>query len=172
MTEFRSASSDDIPAIVALVESAYRGETSRQGWTTEADLLDGRRTDVATVASLIDTPDSQVLLALENGVVCGCAQVEVYAEVGYFGMFAVTPGSQGDGIGSRILAEAERRAREQLGATLMTMTVISVRKELIAYYQRRGYRITGQTKPFPYGDERFGLPKRADLEFQVLAKPL
>lgn len=172
MTEFRSANSDDIPAIVALVESAYRGDASRQGWTTEADLLDGQRTDVVTVATLIDTPGSQVLLAFEDGQLRGCAQVEVYAEVGYFGMFAVVPSAQGDGIGSNILAEAERRARDRQGATVMTMTVISLRKELIAYYQRRGYRITGQSKPFPYGDERFGLPRRADLEFIVMAKPL
>ncbi len=157
---------------MALVESAYRGDASRQGWTTEADLLDGQRTDVVTVATLIETPGSQVLLAIENGELRGCAQVEVYDQVGYFGMFAVNPAAQGEGIGSKILAEAERHAREQREATVMTMTVISLRKELIAYYQRRGYRVTGQSKPFPYGDERFGLPRRADLEFIVLAKPL
>ena len=163
---------EDIPAIVALVESAYRGDSSRQGWTTEADLLDGQRTDLVTVASLIDTPGSQVLLALEGSQLLGCAQVAVHAEVGYFGMFAVLPSAQSAGIGSRILAEAERRARELQGATVMTMTVISLRRELIDYYQRRGYRSTGEARPFPYGDERFGLPRRGDLEFLVLAKPL
>jgi len=170
--QFRAADDDDIPAIVALVESAYRGAGSRQGWTTEADLLDGQRTDVASVAALIQTPDSQVLLALRDRQLLGCAQVEAHDGVGYFGMFAVSPGQQGGGIGDQILRRAEQIAKDRYQAAVMTMTVISVRQELIAYYQRRGYRPSGQRKAFPYGDERFGVPKRGDLEFMVLVKSL
>lgn len=170
--QFRSADEADIHAIVALVESAYRGAVSRQGWTTEADLLDGQRTDAASVAALIQAPDSQVLLALRDGQLLGCAQVEAHDGVGYFGMFAVSPRQQGGGIGDGILRRAEQIVRDHYHAAVMTMTVISVRKELIAYYQRRGYRPSGQRKAFPYGDERFGVPKRGDLEFLVLVKSL
>jgi ribosomal protein S18 acetylase RimI-like enzyme len=87
-------------------------------------------------------------------------------------MFAVRPGSQGGGLGRRVLARAERLAREEWGVREMHMTVISVREELIAWYERRGYRRTGRMAPFPYGDERFGVPRRDDLEFELLVKEL
>lgn len=87
-------------------------------------------------------------------------------------MFAVRPELQGGGLGKVIIAEAERTAQETWGAREMRMTVIRQRSELIAWYERRGYRRTGQLTPFPYGDERFGIPQRADLEFELLVKPL
>jgi ribosomal protein S18 acetylase RimI-like enzyme len=90
----------------------------------------------------------------------------------YFGMFAVSPALQGGGLGKVIIAEAERTVREAWGATEMHMTVISVREDLIAWYERRGYRRTGRMTPFPYGDERFGIPQRDDLRFELLVKPL
>jgi len=169
---YRAAGEPDIPAVVALVESAYRGEGSKQGWTTEADMLDGQRTDPVSVASLIHAPDSRVLLVERDGELLGCAHVEGHDGVGYFGMFAVSPRAQAGGVGAGLLAEAERIARGEYGCAIMTMTVISIRRELIAFYERRGYRHTGQTKAFPYDDERFGIPKRADLEFAVYAKAL
>lgn len=169
---FRAAGPGDSDAIVALVESAYRGETSKQGWTTEADMLDGRRTDVAGVADLITRPDSMVLLVESDGVLLACAHVEKLGTAGYFGMFSVRPAQQGGGVGRAVLAEAERIARNEWGCSEMQMTVISIRDELIAWYERRGYRRTGVYKPFPYGDERFGIPKRDDLRFEILAKPL
>jgi SUF system NifU family Fe-S assembly protein len=172
MIEYRAAVADDIPAIVALVESAYRGDVSKQGWTTEADMLDGQRTDPVSVAALLQAPASRVLLALQGGELVGCVHVEGHDGVGYFGMFAVSPTAQGLGIGAALLDEAERVARVDFGCAIMTMTVISIRTELIAFYARRGYRATGDTKPFPYGDERFGIPKRGDLEFAVYAKAL
>ena len=101
-----------------------------------------------------------------------CAHVAVEDGAGYFGMFSVVPGLQGGGIGKQVLAEAERIARQDFGQSAMHMTVIDIRDELIAYYERRGYRRTGVFKPFPYGDARFGLPKRDDLRFEVLEKPL
>ena len=169
---FRSAQRVDIEAIVALVESAYRGEGSKQGWTTEADLLDGQRTDAAGVGELIGKLNGRVLLAETGGELLACAQVERQGTAGYFGMFSVRPGQQGGGIGRAMLAEAERIAREDWHCTEMHMTVISVRDELMAWYERRGYRRTGVKKPFPYGDARFGQPLRDDLRFEVLEKPL
>ncbi len=169
---FRAATTDDCEAIVALVESAYRGEASKQGWTTEADMLDGRRTDVAGVAELIARPCSRVVLAESDRVLLACAHVEKLAVAGYFGMFSVCPLRQGGGIGNALLVEAERIAREEWHCAEMQMTVISIRDELIAWYERRGYRRTGVYKPFPYGDERFGIPKRDDLRFEILVKPL
>jgi|SRR5690348_10747526 len=167
---FRAAEAADIPAIVALVESAYRGESGLRGWTTESHLLDGRRTDAADVGALIDRPGSRVLLAECDGRLKASCHVERQGEVGYFGMFAVDPAEQGSGLGKRVLAEAERIAREEWDCRAMRMTVIVQREELIAWYGRRGYRRTGEHQPFPYGDERFGIPRRDDLRFEVLLK--
>jgi len=171
-TTFRLATSADVAAIVALVESAYRGDVSRKGWTTEADLLDGQRTDPAGVAELIAKPGSCMLLAERDGALLACANLEKRGEAGYFGMFSVRPDLQGCGIGRAVLAEAERVAHEDWHCREMHMTVISVRDELIAWYERRGYRRTGIHSPFPYGDARFGIPKREDLRFELLVKTL
>lgn len=170
--EFRHARAGDIPAVVALVTSAYRGDASRAGWTTEADLLDGARIDAQRVSDDIAREQSLILLGEADGRLLACAHVAVEDGTGYFGMFSVRPDSQGHGIGKRMLDEAERIAREELGVPSMRMTVIDVRDELIDYYARRGYRRTGIHKPFPYGDERFGTPLRDDLRFEVLEKPL
>ena len=169
---FRLATAADVAPIVALVESAYRGEVSRKGWTTEADLLDGQRTDPAGVAELIAKPGSCLLLAEQGGALLACANLERRGHIGYFGMFSVRPDLQGGGIGRAMLAEAERLARDEWHCREMQMTVISVRDELIAWYERRGYARTGQYSPFPYGDARFGIPKRDDLRFELLVKPL
>lgn len=173
---FRPATHADTDALVALVESAYRGDSSRAGWTTEADYLDGRRTGADDIAECIDRPQSVLLIAERPGAEGGapellaCAHVAVEDGAGYFGMFSVRPNLQGAGIGKIVINEAERIAREDWKLPAMRMTVIDIRSELIAYYERRGYRRTGQIKPFPYGDTRFGLPKRDDLRFEVLEK--
>lgn len=174
MTElkFRAATPADIDAVVALVESAYRGEGSKQGWTTEADLLDGRRTGPDDVIACIERPRSQILLAETGDQLLACAHIAEEDGAGYFGMFSVQPNLQGAGIGKRVIDEAERIVRDEWQLPAMRMTVIDVRAELIAFYERRGYRRTGITKPFPYGDARFGLPKRDDLRFEVLEKLL
>ncbi|MBN8726861.1 MAG: GNAT family N-acetyltransferase [Xanthomonadales bacterium] len=169
---FRAATDADIPAILGLVQSAYRGEASRAGWTTEADLLDGQRTDPAGIAEIIDEPDGLLLLAEADGELVACIHLERMERAAYFGMFSVRPTLQAQGIGRAVLAEAERRVREDWGATEMRMTVISLRDELIAWYGRRGYHPTGQQQPFPYGDARFGLPRRDDLCFAWFSKPL
>ena len=162
----RAATADDVDAVVALVESAYRGESSRAGWTTEADLLGGQRTDQVGVSAALP----HLLLAEDDGLV-GCCVMEPREQYGYFGMFAVRPGLQGGGVGSALLEAAEQRAAA-MGLDRLEMTVLSVRTELIGYYLRRGYVDTGRTEPFPYGDERFGEPRRDDLVFSVLAKDL
>jgi ribosomal protein S18 acetylase RimI-like enzyme len=172
MLRFRRATPADAPAVVALVQAAYRGDASRAGWTTEADLLDGQRTDEDDVRSCIERPDSLVLLAEQDGALLACAHVAVHHGAGYFGMFSVWPHLQGGGVGKRVLAEAERIARDELGQRSMRMTVIDQRHELIAFYERRGYMRTGAHEPFPYGDARFGLPRRDDLRFAVLEKSL
>jgi ribosomal protein S18 acetylase RimI-like enzyme len=167
---FRDATPVDVPAVVALVESAYRGDASRQGWTTEADLLDGQRTDADDILATIQRPRCRILLATRDGQILACANLADEDGVGYFGLFSVRPELQGQGIGKALMAEAERIIRDDWGLPAIRMTVIDVRQELIAFYERRGYRRTGIVKPFPYGDERFGQPRRDDLRFEVLEK--
>ncbi|MEU5366239.1 GNAT family N-acetyltransferase [Streptomyces sp. NPDC005925] len=169
---FRDARDADVADLVALIESAYRGDASRAGWTTEADLLEGQRTDPEGVIAVIEGPDSRLLTVERDGRIVACCQLEHRGGHAYFGMFAVGPSVQGGGVGKIVLAEAERQARETWGVTEMHMTVISVREDLIAWYERRGYRRTGRMTPFPYGDERFGIPQRDDLEFELLVKEL
>jgi len=169
---FRAANNNDVDTIVELVESAYRGDASRVGWTTEADFLDGRRTGSDDVLAQIARPRSRILLAERDGELLASAHVADEDGAGYFGMFSVQPGLQNTGIGKSMLAEAERIAREEWKLPSMRMTVIDIRAELIAWYERRGYRRTGITKPFPYGDARFGIPKRDDLRFEILEKSL
>jgi ribosomal protein S18 acetylase RimI-like enzyme len=169
---FRDAVEADIPALVPLVTSAYRGDASRAGWTTEADLLDGNRIDPEVLRADILRERSRILLAERDAELLGCAHVCIEEGAGYFGMFSVRPDLQGAGLGKLLLAEAERVVREEWRLPAMRMTVIDVRDELIAFYERRGYRRTGIKKPFPATDPRFGLPKRDDLRFEVLEKPL
>jgi ribosomal protein S18 acetylase RimI-like enzyme len=170
--QYRHAERSDISAIVALVESAYRGESSRAGWTTEADLLGGQRTNAKEVEGILSDPDARLLLAIRSAEVVGCVLLRREATSAYVGMLAVRPELQGSGIGRRLLAEVEGRAKTEFGLSTARMTVIEQRLELIAYYERRGYLKTTRTEPFPYGDPDFGLPKRDDLRFVVLEKSL
>lgn len=172
----RPATARDAPAIAALVNSAYRGDSSRAGWTTEADLLGGQRTDAEGVADIIASPNDVVLVhedpgAGTGGVLC-CVHLERTDDGCYLGMLTVRPTLQAGGIGRRLLASAEAWAAAHWGSTRVYMTVIAQRPELIAWYERRGYAKTGERQPFPYGDARFGLPQREDLVFEVLAKRL
>lgn len=170
---FAIASPADAPAVVALVESAYRGEASRTGWTTEADLLDGQRTDAVAVEQAIAGPRTIVVLANQAAELLACCQLsDEGAGLAYFGMFAVRPDRQRSGVGRRLLTYTEDLAVSRFGARRMRMSVIAQRVELVAWYERRGYRRTGERLPFPYGDERFGIPRRDDLEFIVLDKAI
>jgi len=169
----RPATPVDVPALVALVRSAYRGDESRTGWTTEADLLDDERIDAAGVLAKIDDPATTVLVAVDGaGELIACCEVQLRSGgVGYFGMFAVRPDLQAAGRGRRVLAAAEQHAAA-LGATTMEMTVIAQRTELVEWYVRRGYTLTGETRPFPYGGAIGGGNSRRDLYFVVLRKAL
>lgn len=102
----------------------------------------------------------------------GCVYLKNEGKTSYLGMLTIHPGLQSGGFGRQVLHTAEQYVAKEWSAQKMRMTVISVRSELISWYERRGYHRTGQTEPFPYGDEKFGLPKRDDLEFVVLEKTL
>lgn len=167
---FRKAEIKDSMLISTLVNSAYRGESSKQGWTTEADLLGGQRTDAEKIQEMIEDPDSHIELAENNGELHGCVYLKKEKTVLYFGMLTVNPTLQNQGLGKILLARIEELARAWDMKTIR-MTVISVRKELIEYYERRGYKRTGKTEPFPENDPRFGLPK-TKLEFHEFAKTL
>lgn len=171
-SSFRTATLADVDAIIPLVESAYRGDASRKGWTTEADMLDGQRIDRQLLIELIERSDARVILLERDAELLACCELQDQKGIAYFGMFSVKPEEQGGGIGNRVLAEAERVAAEEWRCREMRMTVIDIRNELIAWYERRGYLRTGEYKPFPYGDERFGIPRRDDLRFEVLRKRL
>lgn len=181
---FRTAANADLDTLLALVQSAYRGESSRAGWTTEADLLDGQRTDLADLRACLTRERSRLLVAEQADAITpaattimACAHIAIDADedggdAGHFGMFAVRPQAQGSGVGKALLAEAERIVGADWQLPAMRMSVIDVRTELIAFYERRGYHRTGIYRPFPYGDERFGIPRRDDLRFEILEKPL
>ena len=163
------AIAEDIPALEDLLNSAYRGETSKKGWTTEADLLDGDlRTDAATLHTLMQTPGA-VFLKYTNAQdqVEGCVFLHKNEDKLYLGMLSVSPWIQAKGIGKQLMTAAENYARD-LKCSSLFMKVISVRHELIAWYERKGYYKTGQTEAFPT-DERFGIPTR-QLEFIIMEK--
>jgi GNAT superfamily N-acetyltransferase len=169
-TQARAA---DVAALVQLVNGAYRGESSRRGWTTETDLVGGGRIDAAALEEIIGAPDNALLVLRAQSGLFACAHVRRLAgDVACLGLLTVRPALQGSGVGRRMLAAAESYARTQFGARVMEMTVIAEREELIAWYERRGYQATGETRPFPHDDERFGVPKREGLAMVVLRRRL
>lgn len=175
MTEIaiRDASTTDIPALHRLIESAYRGEASRAGWTTEADLLAGQRTDPEDLASILADPAQAMLTAWRGDELLGCILIaDRGGKTGYFGMLSVSPTLQGGGLGRRLVEAAHAALRDRFGARRVRISVFPQRETLIAWYRRLGYAPTGETLPFPYGDPRFGLPLRDDLHFIVMERPL
>lgn len=168
----RPAVHADVAALLTLIHSAYRGTASRAGWTTEADLIDGSRTTPDLLAGDLSDPAVTVLVAEDDEGLLGCCAVTDRGEgTAYFGTFAVRPTAQGTGTGSRLLSAAEEHARAG-GAVRMEMTVLAQREDLLAWYAKRRYAPTGERRPFPYGDERYGAPLRDDLEFVVLTAAL
>lgn len=192
----RKATTADLPLLQPLVQSAYRGEPSRKGWTTEADLIAGQRIDPSSLLDKINNPLGAVLIAFpaqdgsdveteSEAAAIACCEVVLAQKPGggevatpgpattcYFGLFAVDPERQRGGFGKTVLAKAEEYARDTLGARRMEMTVIWTREELIAWYLRRGYVKTGENRPWPYGEPENGTPLRDDLYFDVLVKDL
>jgi ribosomal protein S18 acetylase RimI-like enzyme len=164
------AGPSDIPAIVKLLNSAYRGDSSRKGWTTEADLLQGEiRTDEQEVEKLMNQPGSVFLKYSDTTNLSGCVNLQQHGDKIYLGMLSVSPHIQARGIGRQLMAAAESHAKKQTCSAIY-MTVISVRKELIAWYERLGYKATGETKPFLV-DQKYGIPTQ-ELMFLVLQKEL
>lgn len=160
----------DVPQLNILVNSAYRGETSRLGWTTEADLLDGMRIDEEMLKEYFNDEHITILKNIdEYGMINGCVYLEVRRPKLYVGMFSVSPTLQGKGIGRDLLLAAEEQAK-QLDIHILSMTVISIRHELIDWYKRRGYQPTGEIIPFHPG-EKFGTARR-HLELAVLEKSI
>ncbi len=162
------ATLEDIPALNKLVNSAYRGDSSRKGWTTEADLLDGTRTDEDAIKSFFTEQGSTILKFVDGGKIIGCVRLLKHGSQLYLGMFAVDPTVQNAGIGKKILLAAEDEAHKQNCASI-DMTVISERKELIDWYKRNGYVEVGEKKPMVFDNPSGGIPKR-DLYFITLEK--
>ncbi len=171
MPTFRPAEMADVERIVALVNGAYRGESSRAGWTTEADLLDGQRTDAEEVSSLIAADDSMILLCLEGEEIIGSVHLRHGKHVAYMGMLVIKPVMQGQGLGKKLMQAAELTAIKMWGVAKMLMYVVTLRPELIAFYARRGYHRTGKIKEFPK-EIRFGIPKVTGLEIELMEKTL
>ena len=179
---FAPAAESEFPAIVALVNSAYRGQGAQAGWTTEAGYIDGQRIDLDSLRQDLAEAPNAVLLTLRDeadGPLLGCVWIEPDGDVAegdaqggpawYLGMLTIRPDLQDRQLGRALLAHGEAYAQTR-GATRVRLTVVHLRDTLIAWYQRRGYALTGETKPFPVG-ERFGKPQR-ELSFVVLEKRL
>jgi ribosomal protein S18 acetylase RimI-like enzyme len=166
------ARDEELEAIAALVNHAYRSDA---GWTNESSYLGGQRTDPATLRADLQAAPLARLMTLRDapdGPLLGSVWLEPAGEdAWYLGMLTVRPDLQDRRLGRTLLEAAEAYAAAR-GARRMRMTVIGVRDTLIAWYERRGYRRTGECEPFPYDDQRFGEPRREDLDFVVLAKPL
>jgi ribosomal protein S18 acetylase RimI-like enzyme len=162
----------DASALSALVNSGYRGEESKKGWTTEADLLGGQRIDVPRLEELLRQPNTVILKALSGEGLWGCVLLEKQNEKCYLGMLTVSPLLQNKGLGKALLRASEDFARETFHCQYIHMNVISSRTELISWYERAGYTLTGETRPFPMHDTRFGIPKVSHIEFVVLQKSL
>ena len=165
------ATTEDIPAIKDLLNNAYRGEGSKQGWTTEADLIAGdTRTDETTLNKVMHDPGSVILkYTSEEQQLIGCVNLQQHGHKIYLGMFSVSPQLQGGGIGKQLLKAAEEYAFH-LHCSAIYMSVVSVRKELIDWYKRHGYIDTGERKPFPE-DGLTGKHLQL-LEFLILEKTL
>lgn len=178
---FRIATPEDAPKVQALVQSAYRGESSRKGWTTEADLLSGTRISTEGIIEKITAPGSVVILAFSNAatdsekeeedLIACCELLQKDSESAYFGMFAVDPNRQAGGYGRLVLSHAEEYCSKIWGIKRLEMVVIFTREELIGWYVRRGYVRTGKRKEFPYELVK-GAALRNDLYFEILEKDL
>ncbi|HSK13347.1 MAG TPA: GNAT family N-acetyltransferase [Phnomibacter sp.] len=172
MQQIRSAIATEVavPELVALINSAYRGDSSRRGWTTEADILEGTRIDEAGIREIIDDPkaDLHTFLLADEGLVA-CVYLKEETDALYLGMLTVRPTLQAGGLGKYILNYAEELAKQK-GKPKVRMTVINKRLELIAWYNRHGYLPTGETEPWVDG-VHIG-ERKADIYFVVLEKQL
>lgn len=162
----RTASPADLSLLHPVIERAYRGDAARGGWTHEADLIEGERTDLATLEGIVASPDSRLLVAKRDGAIIGCVQVsDRGGGLAYLGLLCIDPALQAAGLGRQLITAAENEACSAFAARAIEMTVIDSRHELVAYYERRGYRLTGERRPFPIALD-------PPLSMVVLAKEL
>ncbi|MFN7118991.1 MAG: GNAT family N-acetyltransferase [Saprospiraceae bacterium] len=163
------ASPADVPALVHLINSAYRGEGSKQGWTTEADLIGGLRTDESHLTEIITASDTIFLKYIDEAdAIIGCVRLQKQGEKLYLGMLTVAPALQAKGIGKQLLQAADAYAKQE-NCRAIFMTVFSARPELIAWYERQGYHQTGEVVPFK-PNTKFEVLMTDHLEFLVLEK--
>ncbi|NOT12729.1 MAG: GNAT family N-acetyltransferase [Methylococcaceae bacterium] len=167
---FRTADNLDINAIVQLVNRAYRPEADVSGWTHEANLVSGNRISACQVAAILARPNSAIMVGLKDSEMVACVHVEKNGNHSHIGMLAVNPMQQGTCVGKQMLAHAERYAKEEFGSVKFVMFVLSLRRELIAFYLRRGYQKTGVILDYPLSAGA-GTPKHADLKIEALEKP-
>jgi ribosomal protein S18 acetylase RimI-like enzyme len=162
---FRAFEKNDAQNLADFVNAAYRGDSGRKGWTTESDILDGQRTDAVSLLEQAHDPNTKIILAEADGLLSGCFELKFESGKSvYLGMLTVSPNGQGNGIGSALLHEAIGISKE-FGGENLRIQVIQIRTELIAYYERKGFKLTANRFPFPYGEPKFGIPKRPDLYF-------
>lgn len=171
MITFQIATHLEIPELVKLVNSAYRGKSSEQGWTTEASILDGQRIDISMMEEIISTQNNQILMLILGGKISGCVHLIFEEDSLYFGMLTIDPTIQSQGLGKELLKEIENITQNS-GRKKIRISVIHTRSELIAYYERRGFLPTGNWEPFPENDPRYGLPKIKDLRLLEFEKVL
>ena len=168
--DFRLALPADAASIARLVNAAYRGDEGRAGWTHEMHLIAGERTNEDEVRHLVDMPDTVMLLGVAEGEIAGSVLLQRQGESAYFGMFVVQPRLQGAGLGRQMIAAVEDFVRRTWAARRLTLTAITLRAELIDYYERRGFRRTGETVPFP--PEAAARARVEGIALAVLEKPL
>ena len=168
---YRYAIQDDLVAVVDLVNAAYRGGEDYSGWTHEGHLLHGARISLEQLTQQLTGEHVKMLLAEREGRLYGCMMLSLQGDRVYLGTFAVVPHLQGNGVGRQMLKHAERQAAEQWQASQIEMVVISQRQDLIEYYQRRGYQVSGEVSDFPV-ELDVGIPKVQGLTITALNKPL
>lgn len=167
----QKAHSKDVDNIVRLVESVYRGESSRAGWTTEADLLGGQRVDIAMITDILQDPESALLLYINNDQICACVHLQRQRENVHLGMLSVSTALQGQSFGKQIIKYCEAFAHDNWQSKHIVIEVLDGRLELISWYERQGFKKTGKTLPFP-NDIRFGVPKKENLFFYEMIKSI
>jgi ribosomal protein S18 acetylase RimI-like enzyme len=169
------ATEDDYAPIVQLANLAFRSVGPSASWNSEASFIQGQRLDESLLREDLAAKPDAVLLTYRdnpNGELLGTVWLEPKKDgVWYLGLLTIRPDLQNRQMGRALLGAAEEFANEH-GASRIRMSVVNVRAALITWYERRGYRLTGETQPFPYGDERFGRPLRNDLHFVLLEKDI
>jgi ribosomal protein S18 acetylase RimI-like enzyme len=168
ISETSIATVDDVAALNHLINSAYRGESAKQGWTHEADLLTGIRTTERELKNMITRKNTFILKYIENGIITACVLVEKKADKLYMGMLTVSPRLQGRGVGKKLLKATEETAIK-LQCKKIEMTVIDARQELISWYTRNGYKDTGKRMTLPSEIQNAVVPGR-NLQFIVMEK--